>query len=332
MRFWRRWTAKVKGILTQKQQDHDFDAEIESHLQLLTEGYLRQGMSREGAASAAHRQFGNVTLLREHQRAQRNFLSPAEWWGDIRFGLRMMMKNPGSSAAVILALALGVGMNAGVFTFINALLLRPPAVVDAPASLVEIWLHSRLSAGVQSYLPLTYPDYEYFRNHSRSLEGVLAFDGDGSQAIWNRSGAGVIVQGQLVSGNYFSLLGVNAVFGRMISNGDDQLDSQHPVVVLSYSFWERQLRADPGILGQTLVLNGAAFSVIGVAPPGFTGLLVATAPDFWAPLATQEQFTHNKDRLTNTHKNWLIAAGRLEPGIDRVKAQAEVHVLAQNLE
>ena len=332
MRFWRRWMAKVIGVLTQKQQDYELDAEIESHLRLLTESYLRQGMSREDAASAAHRQFGNVTLLREHQRAQRNFLSPAEWWGDIRFGLRMMMKNPGSSAAVILALALGVGMNAGVFTFINALLLRPPAVVDAPASLVEIWLHSRLSAGVQSYLPLTYPDYEYFRNHSRSLEGVLAFDGDGSQAIWNRSGAGVIVQGQLVSGNYFSLLGVNAVFGRMISNGDDQLDSQHPVVVLSHSFWERQLRADRGILGQTLVLNGAAFSVIGVAPPGFTGLLVATAPDFWAPLATQEQFTHNKDRITNTHKNWLIAAGRLEPGSDRVKAQAEVHVLAQNLE
>ena len=331
MRFWELWAAKVKGILTQKRQDNEFDAELQSHLHLLTERYLRQGMSHDDAAGAARRQFGNVTLLQERQRAQRSFLSPAEWWGDIRFGLRMMMKKPGTNAAVVLTLALGIGMNVAVFTFVNALLLRPPSGV-ATGSLLEIWLNNRISTGLQSYLPFTYPDYAYFRDHSRSLEGVLAFDGDGSQAIWNRSGIGAVMQGQLVSGNYFPLLRVNAELGRMISSGDDQLASPHPVVVLSHSFWQRQLGADPGIVGQTLMLNGAAFSVIGVAPPGFTGLLVATAPDFWAPLATQEQFTHDKGRISNRNGYWLIVAGRLWPGVDKVKAQAEMHVLAHQLE
>jgi hypothetical protein len=314
------WAAKAKGLVTQKQQDHEFDAEIQDHLRLLEERYLRQGMSRGDAATAARRQFGNVTVLKERQRAQRSFLSPAEWWGDIRFGLRMMMKKPGSTAAVVLALALGIGMNAAVFTFVNALLLRPPAGVHDMGSLVEIWLHNRASTGVQGYLPFTYPDYASFRDHSRSLEGVLAFDGDGHPTIWNRSGQGQIVQGQLVSGNYFPLLHVNAALGRTISAGDDQLTSPHPVVVLSHAFWQRQLAADAGIVGRTLVLNGAAFSVIGIAPAGFTGLLVATEPDFWAPLAMQEQFTHDKGRIADRDGYWLIVVGRMGPGIDRVKA------------
>jgi hypothetical protein len=103
MRHVRLWAAKAKGLLTRKRQDHEFDAEIQSHLLLLTERYVGQGMSRDDATSAARRQFGNVTLLHERQRAQRSFLSPAEWWGDIRFGLRMMMKKPGTNAAVVLA-------------------------------------------------------------------------------------------------------------------------------------------------------------------------------------------------------------------------------------
>ena len=143
-------------------------------------------------------------------------------------------------------------------------------------------------------LPFTYPDYTYYRDHSRALEGVLAFDGDGSQAIWNRSGEGQVIQGQLVSGNFFSLLGVNAALGRVISSADDQLGNPRPVVVLSHSFWQRQLGADPAIVGKTLVLNGAAFTVIGVAPAGFAGMLVATQPDFWAPVTIQARFTHDR--------------------------------------
>lgn len=328
----RMWTAKLKGLLTRKREDHEFDEEIQAHLRDLTERYVCQGMSGADAATAARRQFGNVTLLQERQRAQRSWLSPSEWWGDIRFGMRMMMKKPGSNAAVIVALALGIGMNVAVFSFVNALLLRPPAMVGTVGNLFEIWEHLRVSTGVESYLPFTYLDYTYYRDHTQSLEGVLAFDGDGSEAIWNRSGEGQMVQGELVSGNFFSLLGVNATLGRVISTGDDQLSSPHPVIVLSHSFWQRQLGADAGIVGKTLVLNGAAFSVIGVAPPGFAGLRVGSAPDFWAPLSLQQKFTQDKDRLTGRQSNWLIVAGRLRPGVDKARAQAEMHVFAHQLE
>jgi predicted permease len=332
MRILRLWVAKTRGLLARKRQDHDMDAEIRAHLDLLVERYVGQGMSAQNAATAARRQFGNVTQLKERQRAQQSFLSLAEIYGDIRFGLRMLLKKPGSNAAVILALALGIGMNAAVFSFVNALLLRPPAGVKATGSLLEIWSHNRTAEGVQSYFPLTYPDYGYYRDHNRSLEGLLGFDGDGSRAIWNRSGEGQVIQGQLVSGNYFSLLGVNAALGRVLSNADDQLEKPRPVVVLSYSFWQRQLGADPAIVGRTLTLNGATFSVIGVAPAGFAGVLIATEPDFWAPLTVQEQFTHDKGRLTDRHSNWLIVVGRMRTGMSAARLQAEMHVLAHHLE
>ncbi len=328
----RLWAAKTRGLFAQKREDHEWDAEIGEHLDMLRERYIRQGMSAKDAARAAHLQFGNVTLHQERRRAQQSFLSPAEVWGDIRFGLRMLLKKPGANAAVVLALALGIGMNAAVFSFVNALLLRPPAGVKSTGSLIEIWLHNRASAGVQSYFPFTYLDYTYYRDHSRSLEGILAFDGDGSRAIWNRSGEGEVIQGQLISGNYFSLLGVNAALGRMISSADDQLGSPHSVVVLSHSFWQRQLGADAAIIGRTLVLNGAIFSVIGVAPAGFAGMLVATEPDFWAPLTTQEQFTHDSGRLTDRDSSWLIVVGRMRTGSDTVKAQAEMDVLANRVQ
>ncbi len=327
----RLWAAKTRGLFLQKRDDEEVDADFQAHLDLLVQRYVDQGMSRQDAAIAARRQFGNLTLLKQQQRAQRSFLSPAELWGDLRFGMRMILKKPGSNAAVVLALALGIGMNTAVFSFVNALLLRPPAGVHATGSLLEIWLHNRTSTGVQSYSPFTYPDYTYYRDHSLALEGVLAFDGDGSRAIWNRSGEGQVIQGQLVSGNYFSLLGVNAALGRVISSADDQLENPRTVVVVSHSFWQRQLGADRAIVGQTLVLNGAAFTVIGVAPAGFAGMLVATEPDFWAPLTVQQRFTHDNGRLANRHTSWLIVSGRMRPGVNAVQAQAEMHVFADRL-
>jgi hypothetical protein len=206
--------ARVKGQAEQRQEDDAFDEEIREHIALLEERYVAQGMSSRDAARSARRQFGNVTGLKERQRALRGFLSPSEWWQDVRFGARMLAKRPLSNAAVVVALALGIGMNAAVFTFVNALLLRPPQGVGATNKLIEIWLHNPKSSGAQGYLPFNYPDYAYYRDHARSVEGLLAFDGDGTDAIWNHGGLGEIMHGQLVSGNFFPLLRVNAVAGQ----------------------------------------------------------------------------------------------------------------------
>lgn len=332
MRNLRMLWARVKGQSTQRREDDAFDEEIREHIALLEERYRAKGMSAREAARAARRQFGSVTMLKERQREQRGILSPADWWRDVRFGARMLAKRPASNAAVVLALALGIGMNAAVFTFVNALLLRPPQGVSATSKLVEMFLHDAKGSGVQSYLPFNYPDYAYYRDHTKSLEGLMAFDGDGTEAIWNHAGAGEIVHGQLVSGNLFSLVGVNAVLGRTLSVDDDKIDNPRQVAMLSYPFWKQKLGGDREVLGKTLMLDGAGFTVVGVAPAGFTGLLVGAAPDFWVPLTVQGRFTHEDlNRLTNRESYWLIVAGKMRTTGDRKSVQAEMQVLARQV-
>ncbi len=329
-KLWMLW-SRLKGQRAQSREDEVFDEEVREHIALLEERYTAQGMSAEKAARTARRQFGNVTTLKERQRANRGFLSPSEWWWDARFGMRMLAKRPLSNAAVVLALALGIGMNTAVFTFVNGILLRPPQGVSQTRKMIELWLKRPKQTGPQGYLPFNYPDYAYYHDHARSLEGLLAFDGDGVDVIWNNAGSGQNLNVDAVSGNFFSLLGVNAVQGRTLSVDDDRSDKPGQVVVLSYACWKNKMGADPGVLGRTLMLNGEAFTVVGVAPAGFTGLMVATETDMWAPLTVQEKFTHDKTRLTSRDTYWLIVAGKMRRAGDRKTVQTEMHVLAKQL-
>ena len=332
MRKLRMLWAKLRGQVAQGREDEQFDAEIREHIALLEKRNQAQGMSAPEAARAARRQFGNVTVLKERQRAQRGILSPTEWWRDVRFGMRMLAKRPASSAAVVLALALGIGLNSAVFTFVNALLLRPPQGVSGTNKLVEVWLHNPKAGGVESYLPFDYPDYAYYRDHTKSLEGLMAFDGDGEGVIWNHAGTGQILHVQFVSGNLFSLLGLNAVAGRTLSADDDMIDNPRQVVVLSYPFWKQKLGGDTGVIGKTLMLDGRAFTVVGVAPASFTGLMVGTDPDFWAPLTAMVRFRpDDQNRFTDRDSSWLIVAGKMHQVGGRKSVQAEVQVLAKQV-
>ena len=310
----------------------ELDEELKSHLEMAAADRMERGEKGQAARSAALREFGNVGLIREVTRDKWGWRWLGDAVEDARYGLRMLAKNPGLTAAVIIALALGIGVNTTVFSFVNALLLRPPALVKSPERLLEVWLRNPRSSGVEEYLPLTYPDYVYHRGHSQSYEGMLAFDGDPHLVTWNRSGEGQIVLGQLVSGNFFSLLGVNAVLGRTISREDDHETNPRPVVVLGHAFWSQHLGSDPAIIGKTLVLNGTSYGVIGVAPAGFAGLLVGFEPDFWAPLTMVGQVTRDTGRLTNWQGHWLFVAGRLKLVASASGARAEASVLAHQIE
>ena len=304
--------ARLRGQAVQGRKDDVFDEEICEHIRLLESRYVSQGMSSQEAARAARRQFGNVTALKERQRAQRGILSIGAWWQDVRFGMRMLAKRPISSGAVVLALALGIGLNSAVFTFVNALLLRPPQCVSETNKLVEVWLHNPKAGGVEGYLPFNYPDYAYYRDHTKSLEGLMAFDGDGEEAIWNHAGTGEVLHAHFVSGNLFSLLGLNAVAGRMLSADDDRIEDPRQVVVLSYPFWKQKLGGNAGVVGETLMLDGKAFTVVGVAPANFTGLMLGTDPDFWAPLTAMVRFRpSDQNRFTDRDTSWLIVAGKM---------------------
>src|SRR5215471_4640381 len=333
MSLLRNITTGLRSLLRKEQVSRELDEELGAYLEMQAAEKMKQGMSRDEALRAVRLERGNLEVAKEVIRSGGWESVVDTLWRDLLFAFRMLRKNPGSTAAVVIALALGIGLNTTVFTFVNALLLRPPTVVKAPEQLREVWIHNPRDSGAQGYLPLTYPDYlYYYRDHSKSFQGILAYDGDPHLVIWNRSGEGQTVLGQLVSGNFFSLLGVNAVLGRTISAEDDQPASPQPVVVLGYGFWRRHLGSDSTILGKTLMLNGVNYSVIGVAPPGFTGLLVGFEPDFWSPIAMVEQITRDKGRLSNWHGHWLIAIGRLKPGASTSGARAEASVLEHQIE
>jgi predicted permease len=322
----------LRSLLRRDEACRELDEELREFLEMAAEEKMKQGMSRKDALRAVRLERGSREVTTEAVRAAGWESVLEACWQDVRFAARMLIKNPGSAAAVVLALALGMSMNTTVFSFVNALLLRPPALVKAPSTLCQVWLDNPRSSGMEGYLPLTFPDYIYYRDHNQSFQGMLAFDGDPESVIWNRSGEGQVVVGQLVSGNFFSLLGVNTVLGRAISPADDRTTDPQPVVVLGHAFWRESLGSDPAIVGKTLMLNGANYRVIGVAPEGFAGLLVGIEPDFWAPTTTVEQITRDTGRLRNWHSHWLLAVGRLKPEASESAARAEMGMLAHQIE
>src|SRR5438552_2458815 len=322
----------LRSLLRKERVEGELDEELRGFLEMAAQEKIKQGMNRKDALRVVRLERGNLEGTKEVVRSAGWESFVETLWQDLRFAARMLRKNPGSTAAVVIALALGIGLNTTVFSFVNALLLRPPEGVKAPEELREIWMHNPRDSGAQGYLPLTYPDYLYYRDHNQSFEGILAYDGDPHLVIWNRSGEGQTVLGQLVSGNLFSLLAVNGVLGRTISGEDDQPANPQPVIVLGYGFWRRDLGSDSTFLGKTLMLNGVNYSVIGIAPPGFAGLFVDLELDFWAPTAMVEQITRDKGRLSNWHSHSLIAIGRLKPEASTVAARAEVSVLEHQIE
>jgi putative ABC transport system permease protein len=322
----------LRSLFRRERVSQELDEELRGFLEMAAEEKMKQGMSRKDALRAVRLERGSLEVTNEIVRSAGWESLVETLWQDLRYAARMLRKNPGSTAAVVIALALGIGLNTTVFTFVNALLLRPPAGVKASDQLLEVWIHNPHSSGAEGYLPLTYPDYLYYRDHNQSFGGMLAFDGDPESVIWNKSGDGQVVMGQLVSGNFFSLLGVNAFLGRTISPEDDRTTDPQPVVVLGHAFWQQSFGSDPLIVGKTLMLNGVNYSVIGVAPTGFTGLVVGIEPDFWAPTTMVEQITRDKGRLNNWNSYWLLAIGRLKPEASIGAARAEVSVLEHQIE
>src|SRR5258707_3843864 len=248
MSLFRNFAIGLRSLFRKKQVDRELNEELRAYLEMEAAEKMKQGMSRKDGLREVRLERGSLEGTKELVRSGGWEFFVETCWQDLRFAARMLRKNPGSTAAVVIALALGIGLNTTGFTFVNALLLRPPAGVKAPDRLLEVWIHNPRSSGAEGYLPLTYPDYLYYRDHNQSFGGMLAFDGDPESVIWNKSGEGQVVMGQLVSGNFFSLLGVNAVLGRTISPEDDRPTNSQPVVVLGHAFWQQSFGSDPMIV------------------------------------------------------------------------------------
>jgi len=251
-------------------------------------------------------------------------------WQDLRYAIRTLGKTPALTLVGIFSLALGIGANTTIFTVINGLLLRPP-MVQEPARLLEVWQHNTTrGSGIGSDMQLSFPEYEHYRDHNNTFSELGAFTGETPAMIWNRAGEGETVQAALVSANFFSILGIEPALGRGFLRDEDQGTTAAPVVVLSHAMWQQRLGSDPAIVGKSLTLNGNSYTVVGVAPAAFNGLIVGFSPDVWTPMSMHRAVSPGLD-LSERRMHWLLAIGRLKPGVTPRQASADLAVLGQQL-
>src|SRR5438105_252445 len=175
------------------------------------------------------------------------------------------------------------------------------------------------------------PTYVYYRDHSQAFSGLLAYSSDPTNVSWSTAGQAHLIYGQLVSGNFFTVLGVRPVLGRVFVPEEDGTPGRAAVVVLSHAFWEQHLGSDPAVVGKTLTLNGHSYTIVGVAPASFRGLETGLGPDFWAPITMQHEIAPGNDLLANRNAYWVFLVGRVKPGVTSRQAQAEMSVLTRQL-
>jgi predicted permease len=251
---------------------------------------------------------------------------------DLRYGVRMLFKNPALTAAAVLSLGLGIGANTTIYTLVNAVLLRPLPILDASSVVSVFTTDEKNQGGFNDFMSISKPNFEDYRDRNQTFTEMAANLG----LALSLSGRGEPEQinGELVSGNFFSLLGVGPGLGRFFLPEDDKVKGASPVVVLSHGFWKRRLGADPAIVGKSLTLNGQPFTVVGVAPPGFIGVNALGGPDVWVPMAMHEQVLTGFVAENFDDRRALLwnVIGRLKPGVTLEQARADVRRIGSQLE
>ena len=274
--------------------------------------------------------FGNATLVADRMRDASTIAWLETCLQDMRCGCRQLLKSPVLLAVAVLSLTLGIGSNTAIFTLVNTVMLQRLPVRD-PASLVLF--SDGISEGVASGDlmgdAVSYPFYQDLRANNDSFQDLCAFRQGEDNVVMHVAGEPATGFGyasvHLVSGNYFDVLGVRAAAGRLLQYPDDTRAST-PVAVMTYSLWKDRFHLDPGIVGKTVIFNGTAFSVVGVADASFFGERVRKSPDFWLPLSFQPQImTRELPLLHATSVYWLNCLGRLKPGVSIRGAQAAVN-------
>jgi putative ABC transport system permease protein len=327
---------KLLGIF--KRRDRDLDDEIRSHLEMAVGDRMARGENARDAANSVRREFGNATLVKEITREMWGWSALERLFQDLRYTGRILRKSPGFAAVAILSMALGIGVNTAIFSLIDALLLKPLAVRDAN-QLVAVGDPTHSSAinnGPGRSDIFSYPFFERFRARQQVFSDVYASGRcerlDIALATGLPLGLGQdSIRGRLVTGNFFSVLGVSAIAGRVFTEPEVRVPGSAPVVVIGDGLSQRTFGGASGAIGQTLVVNGSNFTIIGVMPAAFTGDVVGAPTDIWFPITMQAQVNPGYDFLRDPQTSWLLLMGRLKPGVTMGQADASVQVLGHRI-
>ncbi|HEY6401620.1 MAG TPA: ABC transporter permease, partial [Blastocatellia bacterium] len=316
--YLRALAARLRGLFGDRGADRELDDEIETHLRLLAERYVRQGMSEDEAARAARRRFGNVTLLREEHRDMRGIRLIATLFQDLRYGARMLLKNPGFAMVSALTLALGIGANSAIFTVVNAVLLNPFAYPDADQIM---FLSNYVLSRPENSRSVSYPNFLDWQKQQTVFTHLAA----ARNQTFNLTGGGdpIQVSGAIISPEAFPLLAVQPYLGRVFTEQDSRPDSAR-TVALSYAFWQGRFGGESGAIGRTLLLDNQVYTIIGVMPPRFKFWWA----EVWVPYGL---FGNEASVTSRTVGVGNGVVGRLKPGVTIAQARAEMSAIAARL-
>jgi predicted permease len=333
-------------FIRRKHWDRERAREIDAYLEIETDENMARGMGPDEARDAARRKLGNVTRIREEIYRMNSIGFLETLWQDIRFGLMQLRKSPGFTVVAVITLALGIGANTAIFSLLDAVMLRNLPVKD-PQQLVQLtWVSTKwpkavhyMSTGAgnigsdkggRAFAPaFSYQVFERFGLSKKIFSSLIGFYGLNQMNV-NIRGNARLAQGDMVSGEFFSGLGVRPILGRAIMPADEEPGAP-AVALLGYKLWRNGFSADPRALGKSITINRVPFTIIGVAPPEFYGIQPGSVADIWVPVSQAVRIgAQPATSFTDRSYWWLAAIGRLRPGVTREQARAALNlVLAQ---
>jgi len=320
-----RWISKLQSILRivfrHRQSETELDDELRDHLEQEVANNIRAGMTPEEARFAAQCLMGSLALYKEECRDARSLGFVEHSLRDLRYAIRTLRHTPLFTSVAIVTLALGIGANTTIFTFVENILLRSLPVHD-PQTLVALNWGDTIS--------MSYPNYVDLRDGNTAFSNLAAYRFVPlSISIHTRDN--VRVWGYETTVNYFEMLGVQPLLGRFFGPADDDKPGAHPVLVISHRLWQSRFNADPNIVGRAVKINGFPFTIVGVAPPWFSGTELIVAADYWVPLSMESQIEPGDDFLRYRTSQNIWTMGRLKPGVSHAQAEANLDQIAKQL-
>jgi predicted permease len=328
--WWYTAPLRLRSIFRRRRVESDMNEELRFHLEQRIEEGVARGLTPEAAWREALLAMGGLEQRKEEMRDARRVQWLTDFLDDVRYAFRSLRRTPGLTAFIIVTIALGVGMAAGTFSMVDALIFRPYPV-SRPGQVVTLSGTTRDSA----FEPFSYREYLDLRDRTKSYDGVVANLDMQAVAFAAEPGATPRVRGGvLVSGNYFRVLGVEPRIGRGFRDDEDQVPGRDAVVVLGPAFWRREFGGDTSVVGRTIVLNGRRFTVVGVAPKTFPGMGTFSHPDFYVPLAMAPAFSTSlqKSFFEDRDDRELTVRARRKPGASLRDARNELVVLAKQFQ